>query len=82
MSCDIHPWMTGYFRVFPHPYFALTDAQGRFEIKQSPATKVKLMVSHPEVGWIPADVGRSGKEVEIAPGQTLDVGDIKMPPPK
>ena len=35
-SCDIHPWMKGWVRIFDHPYFALTDADGKFEIKNAP----------------------------------------------
>src|SRR5262245_46354733 len=33
VSCNIHGWMRAYIRVFNHPYFAVTDEQGRFAIK-------------------------------------------------
>src|SRR5205085_544793 len=31
-NCDIHPWMMGRIMVFDHPYFAVTDENGHFEI--------------------------------------------------
>src|SRR5207302_1584852 len=37
VSCTIHGWMNGYVRVFNHPYYAVTDADGNFEIKGAPA---------------------------------------------
>ena len=37
LVCDIHPWMTGYFMVFDHPFFAVTKPDGSFEIKGVPA---------------------------------------------
>ena len=36
-ECNVHPWMKGQVRVFDHPYFALTDADGKFKIKNAPA---------------------------------------------
>ncbi|HWO42926.1 MAG TPA: carboxypeptidase regulatory-like domain-containing protein [Candidatus Eisenbacteria bacterium] len=30
--CDTHAWMLAYIHVFDHPYFAVTDEQGRFTI--------------------------------------------------
>lgn len=79
MNCDIHPWMKGWIRVFDHPYYALTDAAGRFEIKQAPAGKLRAVIWHPEVGWVVGD--RNGKQIEVAAGQSLDMGDVKMKQP-
>ncbi len=36
IKCQVHPWMTAYVHVLPHPFFAVTDVQGRFEIKGLP----------------------------------------------
>lgn len=33
VKCNIHPWMKGYIAVFKHPYFAVTDKNGSFDIK-------------------------------------------------
>jgi hypothetical protein len=37
VNCNIHPWMDAYVSVHDNPYFAVTDKEGRFEIKNVPA---------------------------------------------
>ena len=34
VSCSIHPWMKARVFCFAHPYFAITDENGNFEIKR------------------------------------------------
>jgi plastocyanin len=34
--CDIHSHMNAYILVFSHPFFALTDAEGRYRIENVP----------------------------------------------
>lgn len=36
VKCDVHPWMSGYIGVLDHPYFAVSGADGTFEIKDVP----------------------------------------------
>jgi len=36
VKCNVHPWMKGYIAVFKHPYFAVTDKNGSFELKDLP----------------------------------------------
>ena len=36
VKCNVHPWMKGYIAVLKHPYFAVTDKSGNFEIKDLP----------------------------------------------
>ncbi len=39
VKCNVHSWMHAYIGVLDHPYFAVTDASGRFSIPQlSPGT--------------------------------------------
>ena len=33
VKCDVHPWMSAHVAVFEHPFFAVTDASGKFTIK-------------------------------------------------
>jgi hypothetical protein len=32
LKCDVHPWMFAYVHVLEHPYFAVTDTNGLFQI--------------------------------------------------
>ena len=36
IKCDIHPWMNAFVGVVPHPYFAVTGADGSFELPNLP----------------------------------------------
>jgi plastocyanin len=47
LRCDAgHTWMGAYIHVFDHPHFAVTDAQGRFTIKDLPAGRYTLEYWH------------------------------------
>ncbi len=37
VTCNIHPWMKAWMMLYDHPYFAVTDEEGRFEIRNVPA---------------------------------------------
>jgi plastocyanin len=50
LKCDAgHVWMSAYLVVVEHPYYALTDAQGRYEIKDIPPGKYQVKMWHE--GW-------------------------------
>ena len=36
IKCDVHPWMKTWVLVSDHPYYAVTDSNGNFEIKGVP----------------------------------------------
>ncbi len=42
LLCNVHPEMSGYILVVPTPYFALTDKEGSFDIKNVPAGQYTL----------------------------------------
>jgi hypothetical protein len=46
VSCSIHPWMKAWVRVIDHPYYAITDKDGKFEIPNAPAGDYYLEVWH------------------------------------
>lgn len=50
MKCDVHPWMSAYAGVLPHPFFAVTDENGNFEIKNLPAGSYTLEAWHEKFG--------------------------------
>jgi RNA polymerase sigma factor (sigma-70 family) len=68
---QIHPWLRGYVWVFDHPYFAVTDPSGNFEIRNAPAGKWRLVVWHEKVGYRHGAKGRTGESVTLAPGVEL-----------
>jgi hypothetical protein len=79
VTCDIHPWMKAWWMVFDHPYFAVTDAKGYFEIKSAPAGTQKVVVWQEAVdknGYITAP---SGEEVVIKANDTV-VKDYTLDP--
>ncbi|MCE9591810.1 MAG: c-type cytochrome [Planctomycetes bacterium] len=45
-KCDVHPWMQAYLYVMPHPFFAVSDVEGRFEIKGLPPGQYQLTAIH------------------------------------
>jgi len=42
LLCNVHPEMNGYIVVAPTPYFAVTDKNGNYEIKNVPPGKYTL----------------------------------------
>ena len=36
IKCDVHSWMKAYISVFDHPYFAVTDDSGHYQIDNIP----------------------------------------------
>lgn len=79
-TCSIHPWMQGIVFCFAHPYFAVTDAEGRFEIRKVPAGKYRLIAWHEGIGWVAGDdaPGKNGKAIAVQGGQMTDVGKLSV----
>jgi len=48
--CDVHPWMHAYAVIMDHPFFAVTGADGAFEIKGLPPGDYTLEAWHPKLG--------------------------------
>lgn len=66
IKCDIHSWMKASARVFDHPYFAVTDADGKFKIPNAPAGKYRLIGWHQGSGWLES---KTGRVIEIQSGE-------------
>lgn len=79
VACGSHPWMKGFAWCFDHPYFAVTDKDGKFEIKNVPAGNRKIVIWH-ETGYLPGYSKRDQKTLNLAPGATVDVGAVKAMP--
>jgi hypothetical protein len=45
-KCDVHIWMFAYVGVINHPYFAVSDKDGKYKIEGVPAGKYTLIAFH------------------------------------
>lgn len=52
IACDIHPWMSAYCVALDHPYFAITDKTGSYEIKNLPRGKHEFAIWHESTGYV------------------------------
>jgi len=78
-GCSIHAWMKGWVGVFKHPYFTVTDADGKFEIKKAPPGKWRVILWHEKVGFvIQKSKEDRGKIVEVKNGGTTDLKKIML----
>jgi hypothetical protein len=80
VACNIHGWMKAYVRVFNHPYYAVTDENGNFEIKNAPAGDWRLKVWH-DSGWRGGAAGRDGDKITVKGAAVTDLGKIEMTQP-
>lgn len=86
VTCNIHPFMKGYVLIQDHPYMAVSDEHGKFQINNIPAGKHGFTFWHEAGGFMKnmkigsATSDRRGTiEVTIKPGETVDLGEIKVP---
>lgn len=50
VRCNNHPWMNAFVNVSSTPFFAVTDADGRFQIDGLPAGEYELGAVHEKLG--------------------------------
>ena len=74
---NIYPWMTGSVWAFDHPYFAVTDADGRFEIASAPAGAWRVVVWHEVAGFLGGAPGRLGTKITVPETRT---GKLELAP--
>ncbi len=81
VQCNIHGWMKAYIVVKDHPYVAVTDKDGKFEIKDLPTGKLEFTVWHEAVGYLSAKKEwKKGKfDLTIKEGDN-DLKTIKVDP--
>ena len=46
VGCDVHPWMRSFIAVLDNPFFAVTDEDGKYEIKDLPAGDYEIEALH------------------------------------
>ena len=66
VGCTLHPSMTAWVYVAPHPWVTVTDEKGAFTIKDVPPGKYTLWLKHPDTGL------EERKEIEVKAGQKAE----------
>ncbi len=66
IQCDAHRWMRSYVYVSEHPYVAITDSSGNFEIKDLPPGRYKVKIWHEGFDEVT-------KNVEVLSGKTSEL---------
>lgn len=81
VQCNIHPWEQAYLLILNHPYFAITDEAGAFQIKNIPAGQWDFQFWHERAGHVVNQAGpkRGRLTLQIKPGKN-DLGVIKVTP--
>lgn len=61
IRCGLHPWMHAYVISTKHPYYAITDEQGRFKLGHVPEGQYSLRIWHEQLGELemPIEVTQS-----------------------
>ncbi len=71
-GCTLHPHMNAHVGVVAHPYFAISDAKGRFELKNLVPGRYTLEIVHEQAGRksLELELGSSfGRAVEVRFGK-------------
>jgi plastocyanin len=71
VTCDVHPWMAGYVVVAEHPYYAVTDDEGKYSLTDVPAGTYT-------VEFWQESLGTQTQEVAVTAGQTSTL-DLEFP---
>jgi plastocyanin len=66
LECDAHGWMKGWLVVTDHPYYAVTDASGAFELVDVPPGSYTLKFWH-------ETLGETTQDVTVEPGGVVSV---------
>jgi plastocyanin len=69
LKCDVHTWMVAYVGVVEHPFYAVTGADGAFEIRDVPVGTYSLRAWHEVLGDMTSSV-------RVEAGSAADVGIV------
>ncbi len=84
VDCSIHAWMKAYLIISDHPYVAITDADGRFEIRDLPSGAWNFRFWHERPGFLndvqfdqsTAPIVKGTWTLTIPAAGTLDLGEL------
>lgn|SRR3989338_6512503 len=56
IKCDVHPWMAAWISVMDHPFFAVTQEDGGFVLRDVPPGEYEIEAWHEKLGQQKATV--------------------------
>ena len=65
-KCDVHGWMNAYVGVLDHPFFAVTDKDGKFSLKGLPPGTYTIEAWHEKLGTQETKVTVAAKDSKEA----------------
>jgi len=65
-KCDVHSWMQCHVEIMDHPFFAVTDKDGKFTLPKLPAGEYEFAVWHEKLG-------ESSQKVKVEDGKAATV---------
>ncbi len=82
VDCMIHAWMRSYLMIHANPYVVASGKDGSFSMANLPAGEWEFQFWHERSGYVVArpDWRRGRVKLKIEPGETLDLGTIKLSP--
>jgi hypothetical protein len=78
LSSNIHPWMGAFLLPLDHPYFAITDEDGRFEIPTVPVGAWDFVMWHERTGWLASDRYPTGQSKLAIESGINALGDMHV----
>lgn len=87
VACNVHPYMKAYMLVRDNPYFAVSDKDGKFEVKNVPDGEWQFTVWQEKSGYVTtvkvgdkATTWAKGKLTQKFAGKEVDLGKILVSP--
>jgi len=81
VTCGIHPWESAWLLVSESPYFAVTDKNGEFTIRNLPAGEWEFQVWHEKAGYLAAKPDwKSGRFKHVIKAGDNSIGTLKVNP--
>jgi plastocyanin len=74
IRCEVHSWMSGFIVVTEHPYHAISDVYGEYELTDIPAGVYQLKVWH-------ESLGAQERRIEVRPAATQQLDFTFTPSP-
>jgi len=75
IKCDVHPWMKAYVEVMSHPFFDVTESDGKFVIGGLPAGTYEIEIWHEKLGT-------QTQKVTVGADETKSLDFTLSPPSK